>query len=79
LATTSGTLHSTNKSILTQQVQTPANVTVNKPIAACSLMAKHWWWSLESHRTSKHLVTHANKFANTVFKYQRIDVVLDRY
>ena len=51
LATTSGSLHSTNKfamaSILTQQVEVPANITQLLSLVVCSLMDKHLWWHLE--------------------------------
>ena len=78
LATTNGSLHSTNKSvlanILTQEVQTPANVTLDEP--NCLLIDG----KPPDIRT---FGDYANTFANTVFKmgakYQRIDIIFDRY
>ena len=86
LATTSGSLHSTNKSvlanILTQQVQTPANVTLNQP--SCLLIdGQALVMAVGKPPDIRTFGDYANTFANTVFKmgaeYQRIDVVFDRY
>ena len=86
LATTTGSLHSTNKSvlaeILTQQVKTLENVTLDKH--SCLLIdGQALVMALGKPPDVKTFGDYANKFADTVFmmgaKYQRIDVVFDRY
>ena len=68
--------------ILTQQVQTPANVTVEKP--SCLVIdGQALMTALGKPPDIKTFGDYANKFANAVFKmgakYKRIDVVFDRY
>uniref|UniRef100_UPI00358E4F58 protocadherin-15 n=1 Tax=Myxine glutinosa TaxID=7769 RepID=UPI00358E4F58 len=86
LDTTSGCLHSTNKSvlakILTQKVQTPANVTLDEP--SCLVIdGQALVMALGKSTDIRTFGDYADTFANIVFrmgeKYQRIDVVFDRY
>ena len=86
LATTSGSLHSTNKSVmanvLTQQVEVPANITVVK--SSCLLIDGQALVMVLGKPTD--IATfgqYADTFTNTVFRmganYGRIDVFFDRY
>ena len=86
LATTSGSLHSTNKAvlgnILTQQVQTPATVILDEP--SCLLIdGQTLVMTFGKPPDIRTFGDYANIFASTVFKmganYQRIDIVFDRY
>ena len=86
LATTDGSLHATNKSvlanILTQQVETSANVAIDE--ASCLLIdGQALVMALGKPPGIKTFGDIANIFTETVFKmgakYQRIDVVFDRY
>ena len=86
LATTSGSLHSTNKSvmasILTQQVEVPANITVVEP--SCLLIdGQALVMALGKQTDIATFGQYADTFTNTVFRmganYGRIDVVFDRY
>ena len=87
-ATTSGSLHSTNKAVLTnipvltQQVQTPATVILDEP--SCLLVdVQTLVMALGKPPDIITFGDYANIFASTVFKmganYQRIDVVFDRF
>ena len=86
LATTSGSLHSTNKSvmanILTQHVEVPANITVVEP--SCLLIdGQALVMALGKPTDIATFGQYADTFTNTVFRmganYGRIDVVFDRY
>ena len=86
LATTSGSLHSTNKSvmanILTQQVEVPANITVVEP--SCLLIdGQALVMALGKPTDIATFGQYADTFTNTVFRmganFGRIDVVFDRY
>ena len=87
LATTSGSLHSTNKAvlgnILTQQVQTPATVILDEP--SCLLIdGQALVMALGKPPDIIMFGDYANIYANTVFKvlwsnYRRIDGVFDKY
>ena len=86
LATTSGSLHSTNNAvlanILTQQVQTPATVILDEP--SCLLIdGQAFEMALGKPPYIRTFGDYANIFANTVFKmgakYQMMYVVFDRY
>ena len=86
LATTSGSLHSTNKSvmtsILTQQVEVPANIKVVEP--SCLLIdGQALVMALGKPTDIATFGQYGDNFTNTVFRlganYGRIDVVFDRY
>ena len=86
LAPTNGSLHSTNKSvladILTQEVQIPTNVTLSEP--SCLLIdGQALVMALGKPPDIRTFGDYANTFGNTVLKmgrkFQRIDIVFDRY
>ncbi|XP_051232747.1 uncharacterized protein LOC127350304 [Dicentrarchus labrax] len=86
LAATNGSLHSTNKSvlvnILTKHIQTPADVPLQEP--SCFLIdGQALVMALGKPPDITTFGNYANKFADTVLKmaekYQRVDVVFDRY
>ena len=86
LATTCGSLHSTNKAvlanILTQQVQTSATVILDVP--SCLIIdGQALVMALGKPPDIRTFGDYANIFVSTVFNmganYQRIDVVVDRY
>ena len=88
LATTDGSLHSTNKSvlanILTQQVETSANVAVDEASSCLLIDGQALVMALGKPQGIKTFGDFANIFTETVFKmgakyHQRIDVVFDRY
>ncbi|KAK5894619.1 hypothetical protein CesoFtcFv8_011293 [Champsocephalus esox] len=86
LAATNGSLHSTNKSvlanILTKHVQTPADVPLQEPSCLAS-DGQALVMALGKPPDTTTFGDYANKFAETVLKmgekYQRVDVVFDRY
>lgn len=86
LASTTGSLHSTNKSILmgilTKNVPVHSNINIASP-STLIIDGQALVMSIGKSPEIKTFGNYADKFANTVFKmgekYQRIDIVFDRY
>ncbi|KAK5890826.1 hypothetical protein CesoFtcFv8_014309 [Champsocephalus esox] len=86
LAATNGILHSTNKSVLgnmlTNHVQTPADVPLQEP-SCLAIDGQALVMALGKPPDTTTFGDYANKFAETVLKmgekYQRVDVAFDRY